>query len=96
LFVRLFGLFLHPEDRGSAILRNVCKVYMTTRSTPQQTVYFILLFNKTKLNSIVWVRGRTIPTERPLFVGEVIVNFLRIEGATWSAWRIPTAVFSVF
>jgi hypothetical protein len=21
---------------------------------------------------------------------------LRIEGATWSAWRIPTAVFSVF
>jgi hypothetical protein len=23
-------------------------------------------------------------------------QFLRIEGATWSAWRIPTAVFSVF
>jgi hypothetical protein len=21
---------------------------------------------------------------------------LRIEGATWSAWRIPTAVFSIF
>jgi hypothetical protein len=23
-------------------------------------------------------------------------QLLRIEGATWSAWRIPTAVFSVF
>jgi hypothetical protein len=47
-------------------------------------------------NSMVWIRGRTIPTERPPLVGELIVNFLRIEGATWSAWRIPTAVFSVF
>jgi hypothetical protein len=48
-------------------------------------------------NSMVWVRERTIPTERPPLVGEVIANFcVRIEGATWSAWRIPTAVFSVF
>jgi hypothetical protein len=44
---------------------------------------------------MVWVREWTIPTERPLLVGEVIANFLRIEGARWSAWRIPTAVFSV-
>jgi hypothetical protein len=28
-----------------------------------------------KLNSMVWVRGRTIPTERPPLVGEVIDNF---------------------
>jgi hypothetical protein len=49
-----------------------------------------------KLNSIVWARRRTIPTERPPLVGEVIANILRIEGATWSAWRIPTAVFSNF
>jgi hypothetical protein len=49
-----------------------------------------------KKNSMVWVRERTIPTERPPLVNEVIANFLRIEGATWSAWRIPTAVFSVF
>jgi hypothetical protein len=28
-----------------------------------------------KLNSMVWVRERTIPTERPPLVGEVIVNF---------------------
>jgi hypothetical protein len=46
-------------------------------------------------NSMVWVRERTISTERPPLVGEVIANFLRRGGATWSAWRIPTAVFSV-
>jgi hypothetical protein len=49
-----------------------------------------------KKNSMVWVRERTIPTERPLLVSKMIANFLRIEGATWSAWWIPTAVFSVF
>jgi hypothetical protein len=30
---------------------------------------------KTKLNSMVWVRERTIPTERPPLVGEAIANF---------------------
>jgi hypothetical protein len=44
---------------------------------------------------MVRVRERTIPTERPPLVGEVIAHFLRIEGATWSSWRVPTAVFSV-
>jgi hypothetical protein len=28
---------------------------------------------------------RTIPTERPPLVSEVSANFMRIEGATWSA-----------
>jgi hypothetical protein len=28
-----------------------------------------------KLNSIVWVHERTIPSERPQLVGEVIANF---------------------
>jgi hypothetical protein len=28
-----------------------------------------------KLNSMVWVSERTIPTERPPLVGEVIANF---------------------
>jgi hypothetical protein len=31
---------------------------------------------------MVLVRERTIPTERPPLVGEVIANVLRIEGAT--------------
>jgi hypothetical protein len=46
-------------------------------------------------NSVASVRKRTIPTERPPLVSEVSANFLRIEGATWSAWQIPTAVFSL-
>jgi hypothetical protein len=36
-------------------------------------------------------------TDRAAAVGgEVIANFLGIEGATWSAWRIPAAVYSIF
>jgi hypothetical protein len=31
--------------------------------------------NKKKTNSMVWVHERTIPTERPLLLGEVIANF---------------------
>jgi hypothetical protein len=46
--------------------------------------------------SVVLVRKRIIPTERPPHVGEVIVNFLRLDGVAWSAQRIPTAVFLVF
>jgi hypothetical protein len=38
-----------------------------------------------KKNSVVWVRERTIPTERPPPVGEVIANFYGLEGATSSA-----------
>jgi hypothetical protein len=49
---------------------------------------------KTKrTNSIAWVRKRTITTERQPLVGEFRVNVLWIESETWSARRIPTAVF---
>jgi hypothetical protein len=34
-----------------------------------------------KKNSMVWVRERTIPTERPPLVGKVIANFY--------GWRVP-------
>jgi hypothetical protein len=46
-------------------------------------------------NSVVLVRKRTIPTERPPHVGEVSANFMRIEGVSWSAQRIPKAAISV-
>jgi hypothetical protein len=51
---------------------------------------------KQQQNSVVLVRKRTIPTERPPHVDEVSANFLQIEGVAWSAQRIPAAVFSVF
>jgi hypothetical protein len=35
---------------------------------------------KKKLNSIVWVRERTIPTERPPLVAEIIANFFVDRG----------------
>jgi hypothetical protein len=35
----------------------------------------VTLTKKLKLNSMVWVRERTIPTERPPLLGEVIANF---------------------
>jgi hypothetical protein len=36
------------------------------------------------------------PSDRNLSAKSVATLLLRIEGATWSAWRIPTAEFSVF
>jgi hypothetical protein len=44
-----------------------------------------LLKTMNKKNSVASVRKRAIPTERPPLVSEVRANFLRIEGATWSA-----------
>jgi hypothetical protein len=41
-----------------------------------------------QLNSVALVRERTLPTERPPLVGEV----LRIEGVAWSVQRIPTVL----
>ena len=38
------------------------------------------------------VRERTIPTERPPPVGEVVPTFAGRGGVTWSAQRVPTAV----
>jgi hypothetical protein len=49
--------------------------------------------------TMVCVRERTIPTERPPLTAACRrsdCQLFRIEGATWSAWRIRTAVFSVF
>jgi hypothetical protein len=49
-----------------------------------------------KKNSMASVRKLAIPTELPPLVSDVSANFfLWIEGATWLAWRIPTAVCSM-
>jgi hypothetical protein len=44
-------------------------------------------------NSVAWVSERTIPTA---VCRRSWCQFLRLEGVTWSAWRIPMAVFSAF
>jgi hypothetical protein len=45
----------------------------------------IILIELVKKNSMASVRKRTIPNERPPLVSEISANYLRIEGATWSA-----------
>jgi hypothetical protein len=47
----------------------------------------MLTIKQKQTNFVAWVRERTIPTEQLPLVGEVSAN-LRIEGATWSAWKI--------
>jgi hypothetical protein len=73
---------LDPEDGSSICLRNV-------RITPIRLFYYdvtqFIMRNFTSMNiyiyiyitenSMVWVRERTIPTERPPLVGKVIANF---------------------
>jgi hypothetical protein len=54
-------------------------------------VYSIYMYD-----AVAWVREWTIPTERPLLVGKVGASIWRIQGATWSTWRFPTAVLSPF
>jgi hypothetical protein len=82
---------LSPMIKYSSNLFEIrCKVLLIKRWR-----MLLVLSQQIKKNSVVWVRKRTIPTERPPLVGEVIAKFLWIEGATWSAWRIPTAVFWV-
>jgi hypothetical protein len=46
-----------------------------------QWVHQHAMANEAKLNSMVWVRERTIPTERPPLLREVIANFC--------GWRVP-------
>jgi hypothetical protein len=43
--------------------------------TKQQRVSYMWHLKKLKLNSVVWVRQRIIPTELPPLVGEVSANF---------------------
>jgi hypothetical protein len=53
---------------------------LTHRPTERTKHFFTNLLKK--LNSVVCVRERTIPTERPPLVGEVSANFRGIEVAT--------------
>jgi hypothetical protein len=45
-----------------------------------------------ELNSVAFVRKRTIHTEGPPHVGEFIANIWEYRGVAWSAQQIPTAV----
>jgi hypothetical protein len=57
------------------ILVLCCKTYKTFFESPGTEL--VPTKTKKKLNSMVRVRERTIPTERSPLVGEVIANFCR-------------------
>jgi hypothetical protein len=51
---------------------------ITFMYVPFQLFYFLHYGNSVAVdltNSVAWVRERTLPTERPPLVGEVIANF---------------------
>jgi hypothetical protein len=60
-------------------------------------VFQFLCNNKTKLTKLHGLSPRVNYTDRATAAcRRSDCQLLQIEGATWSAWRIPTAVFSVF
>jgi hypothetical protein len=58
---------------------------------------YLFKMNKTKKTKLHGLSPRANYTDRATAAcRQSDCQVLRIEGATWSAWRIPTAVFSVF
>jgi hypothetical protein len=76
--------------RNLLVTVNIYSRYSTSRPKILGQIFYKLLHGRSalpvayfqeswpkvkKLNSMVWVRERTIPTELPPLVGEVIANF---------------------
>jgi hypothetical protein len=59
----------HPGTETDPVSETSCSLECWTMDTVQA------VSNNKQTNSVALVRKRTIPTERPLLVGEVIVNF---------------------
>jgi hypothetical protein len=66
---------IDPSIRPSIYLHTSGTYVHTTWIITNERLYNTSQTNKKKLNSMVRVRERTIPTERPPLVGEVIANF---------------------
>jgi hypothetical protein len=86
---KLFQGYPHPLD---AKAQKQCQHYLQTHLYRHSTATLSCI----KItDSVAWVwasyTDRATATCRRSYC-----QLLRIEGATWSAWRIPTAVFSAF
>jgi hypothetical protein len=63
----------------------------------QNSANWLVKYAETKQNKLHGLSPRANYTDRATAAcRRTDCQLLRIEGATWSAWRIPTAVFSVF
>jgi hypothetical protein len=82
LFLKLLGLQKRVPKAASAR-----SWFPSCMANLQSNICFVIVqrCGSTPYSSVTSVRKRTIPTERPPLVSEVSANFLRIEGATWSA-----------
>jgi hypothetical protein len=71
LFAQIQSYALRPYSNAPAVMR-----FMEISHT-NSTLALLCCVNdsKLKLNSVAYVRERTIPTERPPPVGEVSANF---------------------
>jgi hypothetical protein len=68
-----FGLLFIPVDTCGMFLRNVG--WLSVDYSALTPIKWQNRINNLKKNSMVWVRERTMPTERPPFFGEVIAKF---------------------
>jgi hypothetical protein len=78
-FFRLDQLYIiHLRTSEWALIENLCafKQFRYLNWTEISGSYFSVILKQTKLklNSMVWVREWTIPTDRPPLVGEAIAN----------------------
>jgi hypothetical protein len=55
--------------------RKLCRKRVGLFSQLFKGIHEVVSMLKTKLNSVAWVRERTISTDRPPFVGEISANF---------------------
>jgi hypothetical protein len=77
------GLWNAAQRFSCVIVEQMSRMFGRTKRNIYANIFIYIT------NSVASLCKRIIPTERPPLVGEVSANFLRIEGATWSTWRIP-------
>jgi hypothetical protein len=95
-FLVLFFFFCKTDVISNSTDRSLINTALTLQThsfAPEESAHhYDTVQLAVKEKSVALVRKRTIPTERPSLVDEVSANILWIEGVTWSAQRIPTAV----
>jgi hypothetical protein len=103
--LNIFKLFISYRQFSLWRSESLFTVYLTFSSAPKmEEVYFsetpVKFYQITRHQQQNKLRGLS---PRANYTYRATTAFrrsycqrLRIEGATWSAWRIPTAVFSVF
>jgi hypothetical protein len=105
-FGGVYRLQLQSRRKQEIIMKQAASTALTQEATYPWFIDFQTMSDYKKKNSMVWVRERTIPTERPPLVGEVIANFCgsrvprgQRDGSLWPYSRFsrhePLLVYQV-